>query len=332
MRFVKQHLLAVAVALSLPLSTAMAQTFETTANLRLRDGPSREFEILRVLDKGSRVEELDPDSASNGYRWVIAGRDTGWVASRYLRPTESAAGVARLSAPANVLTPATAVDSSWDKQPIDHSTFRGVSRGTPFTCGPNGETASNDPGTNERKNRSDAPQNPHAVSWDAIGKETNLPWPRQASTTRRVWTDDQLSLIEPYEGIAVVVTGFFRTLRPQSGNSEDTNCGKTGEDNTDWHIALVADPQMPESEAVVVEPTPRFKITHPGWTPSNLRPFVDTGRSTDSVRVTGFLLLDPAHKNHLGRYRGTLWEVHPVTEIELFVPGRGWITLDEFSR
>lgn len=337
MRFLKLRLTAVTIAVGLQPSHVAAQVFETTANLRLRQGPSTEFEILRVLEKGSQVAKLHPDSARNGYRWVLAGRDTGWVAVRYLTPIAAAgasenlsenAASARAAAPTGM---AAAIDSSWDKQAIEHSVFSGISSGVSFSCGPNGATGSNDPGTNERKNRSDPPQNPHAITWEAIGKESNLAWPRQASTTRRAWTAAQLSEIEPYEGIAVVVTGFIRALRPQSGNREDTNCGKTGENNTDWHMALVGDAQMPESEAVVVEPTPRFKINHPGWKPAKLAPFVNTGRAEDSVRVTGFLLLDPTHKGHLTRYRGTLWEVHPVTEIEVFVLGRGWITLDDFA-
>lgn len=337
LRFLKQPCTFLAVALCLPASRAAAQTFEATADLRLRAGPASQFEILRVLEKASRVAQLHPDSARNGYRWVVAGQDTGWVAARYLRRIATVDASANQRAnvlPAPAAEPsgtATAVDSSWEKQPIEHASFSGASGGKSFTCGPKGAAGSNDPGTNERKNRSDAPQSPHAIAWDAIGRESNLPWPRQASTTRRVWTTAQLAEIEPYEGIGVVVTGFIRALRPQAGNAEDTNCAQKGENNTDWHIALVGDPQMPESEAVVVEPTPRFKINHPGWTPANLAAFVNTGRAQDSVRVTGFLLLDPTHKGHLTRYRGTLWEVHPVTEIEVFVPARGWITLDELA-
>lgn len=328
---------ALSIALYLLASRAGAQTFETSANLKLRAGPSSEFEILRVLEKTSRVEQLHPDSARNGYRWVVAGQDTGWVAARYLKsvaPLDVSVNRRQtaLSTPGAALSgTAIAIDTSWNKQAIEHSAFSGVSSGQSFTCDPNGAAGSNDPGTNERKNRSDVPQNPHAISWDAIGRESNLPWPRQASTTRRVWTAAQLTEIEPYEGIGVIVTGFIRALRPQAGNAEDTNCGKKGEDNTDWHIALVGDPAMPESEAVVVEPTPRFKINHPGWKPTKLASFVNSGRAGDSVRVTGFLLLDPTHKGHLTRYRGTLWEVHPVTEIEVFVLGRGWITLDDFA-
>lgn len=331
----KLGLTTLAIALSLFASRVVAQTFETTANLRLREGPSSKFEVVKILEPGSRVEQLDPDSATSGYRWVRAGKDTGWVGVRYLKEVAiSSVALQDNAVPTSAsasTTIASAVDTSWEKQAMEHSQFSGVSAGTGFTCGPNGASGSNDPGTNERKNRSDTPQNPHVISWDAIGRESNLPWPRQASTTRRVWTAEQLSQIAPYEGAAVVVTGFIRALRPQAPNAEDTNCGKKGEDNTDWHIALVRDPQMPESQAVVVEPTPRFKINHPGWKPKNLASLVNTGRAGDSVRVTGFLLFDPAHKGHLTRYRGTLWEVHPVTQIEVFSAGRGWTTLDDFA-
>ena len=55
------------------------------------------------------------------------------------------------------------------------------------------------------------------------------------------------------------------------------------------------------------------------------------------VRVTGFLLLDPVHPNHIRGhcvtdcgtkhfFRATSWEVHPVTRIEVFRNG-SWAEL-----
>jgi hypothetical protein len=45
------------------------------------------------------------------------------------------------------------------------------------------------------------------------------------------------------------------------------------------------------------------------------------------VRFSGWLLFDPEHKNHLGRFRQTLWEIHPITKIEVSTDGE-WVDLD----
>ena len=49
------------------------------------------------------------------------------------------------------------------------------------------------------------------------------------------------------------------------------------------------------------------------------------------MRVTGFLLMDPVHPDHIEkRYRATLWEIHPVTRIEVLV-GNRWVDFSEFK-
>ena len=49
--------------------------------------------------------------------------------------------------------------------------------------------------------------------------------------------------------------------------------------------------------------------------------------SDKPVRISGWLLLDPEHRNHLGKYRSTLWEIHPITRIEVMKDG-SWVDLD----
>jgi len=39
------------------------------------------------------------------------------------------------------------------------------------------------------------------------------------------------------------------------------------------------------------------------------------------------LMFDPAHRNHLRRFRKTLWEIHPVTRVEVWHQG-SWVDLD----
>ncbi len=77
-------------------------------------------------------------------------------------------------------------------------------------------------------------------------------------------------------------------------------------------------------DAIVVESTPGIRKHHPEWTPTALKPRVD---SADPVRISGWLMMDPAHRNHLGKYRATLWEIHPITRIEVFKDG-AWSELN----
>jgi hypothetical protein len=51
----------------------------------------------------------------------------------------------------------------------------------------------------------------------------------------------------------------------------------------------------------------------------------------DHVRISGFLMLDPEHMNHMHEYRGH-WEIQPITRIEVFVPATGWTDLDDLPR
>jgi hypothetical protein len=71
--------------------------------------------------------------------------------------------------------------------------------------------------------------------------------------------------------------------------------------------------------------TPRVRQSHPKWTPIRLPPWVNTDAP---VRITGWLMFDPEHTNHLGKYRMTLWEIHPITMIEVFQNG-AWVALDQ---
>ncbi len=38
-------------------------------------------------------------------------------------------------------------------------------------------------------------------------------------------------------------------------------------------------------------------------------------------------MLDPEHRNHLNKYRSTLWEVHPILKIEVSQNGH-WVDAD----
>ena len=61
------------------------------------------------------------------------------------------------------------------------------------------------------------------------------------------------------------------------------------------------------------------------WTKDRLLPWID---SPNPVRVSGWLMFDPEHRNQLGTYRSTLWEIHPITKLEVW-DGSAWVALDD---
>src|SRR5439155_23050411 len=70
--------------------------------------------------------------------------------------------------------------------------------------------------------------------------------------------------------------------------------------------------------------TPRVRKDHPAWTLEALGGLL---AEETPVRVSGWLLLDPKHADHVGQIRGTRWEVHPVLRIEVMREGE-WTDLD----
>jgi hypothetical protein len=155
--------------------------------------------------------------------------------------------------------------------------------------------------------------------WKAVQA---LPYP-VARKSLADWTPEQLAEIQPYEGVAVSVIGYLTAIKVEG--AESTNCHFANSTEVDWHMPLVEQAGDAEATAVVVETTPRVRQVHTKWTPTSLAPWVKSGAP---VRISGWTLLDPEHRAHLGKYRSTLWEIHPITKIEVFRDGQ-WISADD---
>ena len=72
--------------------------------------------------------------------------------------------------------------------------------------------------------------------------------------------------------------------------------------------------QSRKKHAVVVELTPNIQDLHLDWG-ENLQELAGK-----NVCITGWLLYDYEHHPQIGKTRGTLWELHPVTGIALLQP------------
>jgi hypothetical protein len=303
---------------AIALSTSLfAQDAAVSRNAHLREQPATDSRSLRVLEAQEEVELLDT-TPQNGFLHVQTEDGTeGWVWSRFIRAAAPAETVLPAAAPAGA---ATSIDDSWQKPDPATGTFTLSGK----TCGPTGSGSKRDKETNRRKNRADIPTQYHDVTWKAIAE---LPYPAPAPKSRENFSDEQLAMIGKYEGVAVQTVGYIVAIKPQANNTESCNCSWKGENATDWHIALVEHPGDGEKTSIVVEPTPRIKKQHLKWTKKSLEPWLN---HDIPVRISGWLLFDPQHANHLKKYRSTLWEIHPITKIEVWdTDTEKWTNLDD---
>jgi len=319
-------LLASGIAAATGLATRVGSAQDTTftdstrhavvvRNVNLRPAPSTATPRIRLLRPPDELGVRE-DTTTNGFYPVVTSEDErGWVWARNVRRAEPANADSTAVSFRTVPVPVASIRADWEKPEPNRGSITIDGR----SCGPTG--GGGDTATNVRKNRSDTAASYHDVSWDAVAQ---LPYP-VAPPHRHDWSAAQLAEIGRFEGTAVRVVGYLVALKPQTGNAESTNCFETQARAVDWHLALVGKAGQGEEASVVIETTPRVRRNHPQWTPARLRPWVD---ADSAVRMSGWLMLDPEHRNHLGKYRGTLWEIHPITRIEVR-QGDRWVNLDE---
>lgn len=188
----------------------------------------------------------------------------------------------------------------------------------PFNgCPPEG--SGGDSEQNLLKNRSDE-GNYVAVNFDSIA---TLTWPVAIQQKeRKNWAPEDKAAIAKYEGIPVIVEGYLAGAK-ESG-AESANCGKTESNMVDWHVWFVKAAGDGRDVSIVIEPTPRSRDGHQ-WTLTKLKPVID---NQESVRISGWVFFDPEHPDQLGLTRGTLWEIHPVMQIEV-LQDNVWVPLDD---
>ena len=301
--------------------TGFAQTENAVAkrNTYLREGPSTKNKIIILLKAGDELELIDPEPTQNYYHVRTMDGEEGFAYTKNVTVKLAPEKIRKeLAAPSG--KPAEEISSDWEKPAPKKTTFQGKGG----TCPWNGDNS--DPDTFINKNRADTPEQDrvpyHDVSWSAIA---HLKFP-VAKPLRKNWTAEQIAEITPFEGIAVRTTGYLVAFKPQSaGSGEGTNCHFSAASDTDTHMALVEDVGDAEKTSVVIEFTPRFLKLHPNWKRAALSPWLN---SDNPVRISGWLMVDPDHRNHLKRFRSTLWEIHPITKIEVW-KDNDWVDVDK---
>ena len=181
-------------------------------------------------------------------------------------------------------------------------------------CGQNGsaKVGSREYNLNPLKNRYNIP---NTNDFDTkITFETLLSW--------------KVTVDSSNQGKAVEITGYVLKVKPT--NPESCNCGADNPQFMDTHIELTPNAQeTTKDKIVVVEVTPRIRQML-------LKNGIDY--STDAlkkkieghmVKIQGWLLCDLIHKansfvdNPSGKsiWRGTTWEIHPITKIDVLDEG-----------
>lgn len=332
-----RRVVAVLLVCACTLPLRAQQHAVATGRVNVRSGPSRKSRVVDHLVADDTIALLDTSMRKGYYHIEEPDGTRGWVYSQYLdllgdssattkattNPGGTTGGVTTGGTTTGVA--AAAVDSTWDKPAPQVATFHRAGFPDCAAAGSPGDTL-----TDRLKNRVDEAAEYHPVTFDAI---LALPYPKNHKPQRTSWPPQDLAVLEPYEGIPVSVTAFIAKTRgiiveaaPYSRNGEATNCHATDSTGVDWHMTLVKHPNDPKSSGIVVETTPRVRANGHPWTPEMLAPTIAAG---DSVRISGWLLYDPehfaqttnydpAHPSHGNTVRATLWEVHPVTGIEVF--------------
>jgi len=161
------------------------------------------------------------------------------------------------------------------------------------------------------------------VSFDTL---TTLTWPKNVEQRNiKDWSSDGRAFIAQYAGIPIAVEGYFGSVKEDA--PEAANCNLNNSSNKDWSVFFTRNAYDEPSTAVIVGITPRVRASHK-WTLDLLRSAVIGDHLL--VRVSGWLLFNPEHPENVGKTRATLWEIHPVMQIEVFQNGK-WIKLDKFA-
>lgn len=175
---------------------------------------------------------------------------------------------------------------------------------------------------NTLKNRSDAATSPESKTITDI-LAMNSPTQLGEQNPRNKWTQANLDLVAPFEKTAVSVEGYF--FNAEQEGKEHCNCERP--DLHDVHMWILKTQGQPQNTSVVMELTPRWRAANPAW---KLETLTQLKNQHALMRITGWMMFDQEHPEQLPNSegkRGTLWEVHPVTKIEVFTSGQ-WRELE----
>jgi hypothetical protein len=155
--------------------------------------------------------------------------------------------------------------------------------------------------------------NPRVMAADSLKNRSAIPKKYKEMTVEKLLSMKVTNKADQHQ--AVAVKGYIMDIK--DGGKESCNCHSTTFKDT--HIYLVNDASVNDaSKAIIVEATPRMRKAL--GTTKQLK----TKYLNQEVTVYGYLFCDAEHKQNStadagkgNHWRGTVWEVHPITKIVL---------------
>lgn len=285
------------------VSFANSQTATVKRNVVLRTKASSSSKKITTLTPPATLTLISP-TTRNGFLHVKTEEgDNGWVWANNVEVSdEGDAGDGSGPADGDLIAKLLSAHTDAVGQPL-------IVNGQ-TVCGPTG-TAGNDDrkaALNSNKNRTDSPADTAYVTVD--------------------WADLRdlpANHSNDLPGAPVVMENVFLVHRVKPEGAESPNCGLTDPDEVDWHIYTSDTAGLDDiTKAVIVETTARTRPLH-NWQQADLAKFVN---QNVPLRISGWLLYDYEHVSVIGTQRASVWEIHPITKIEVKKNGQ-WVDLDK---
>jgi hypothetical protein len=192
-----------------------------------------------------------------------------------------------------------------------------VSAGAVEPCPPDGKGG--DPIANRLRNRVEVPAKYAELELPGFVKAFT---PDLGAPQRREQFGAQLrEYVDGHEQNGVTLSGYLVAARRAS--SEPANCNERARRNIRLWIGEIPEAHRSlrkeaQADGVVAELTPNAQERHGTWRLATLAALAKQGAK---VRVSGWPFYDAEHARELGKGRGSVWEIHPVTKIEIWKNG-----------
>ncbi len=178
-----------------------------------------------------------------------------------------------------------------------------------------------DPALNRQKNRWAQPTSYNDVTIDQVMSFSHGALSDAGEKDRSKWSSSAIAEAHEHEDQGVRLEGYILAAKESGLES----CNGKNDSLHDFHVWLGASADMPKEQGMIVEPTPFYKEHNTGWTLAAIKKLIKTHTK---VRISGWILWDQEHSEEVGKSRGTLWEIHPVTKFEM-MENNSWVDLHD---
>lgn len=134
------------------------------------------------------------------------------------------------------------------------------------------------------------------------------------------WRAQDRADVMIHNGVPVQTEGYL--LQARANGPEAANCFSRTALTIGMALARSADD--PPAKSLPTQIGPRIAVNHQAWTVENLQKLV---QRRAPVRISGWTLFNPERPGEVGKSTASLWEIHPVTGIEVR-EGNSWKAWD----